>query len=487
VSPFRPRRSLFWSVAGLFLLITVLGTLAQAFLISAVLRPLETREAKASAEVVAADLASRLSASRTVPTGFALDTLLDGARTRLGFRPSWIVVRDASGQETTSPPPRPGRPTPRPGAIEPGPTLPGSGRDEPRVELLARRPFGTESARGEVQVLRGVRPRSVLSFFRSRNSLLLLPVSVLASVVAGLVVVRLLVRRLRAIEIFSRRAAEGDLSVRIADRSGDEIGRIAERLDHMTERLGEARDALEANDRQRRQLFADITHELATPLTSIRGYAETLLNPDIAVSDAERTRFVQGMLEESRRLERMSRDLFELARLEAGAAPLERQPLDWMALCRNTTQRFERRFQQAGLRLEWHGAPSEAWVEADGHRLEQVLENLMTNTLRYVPSGGKVELSLDAPDDAHWRLTVSDDGPGVPAETLPFVFDRFYRADERASSHGRDDNGSGLGLAIVREIVQRHGGSVRAEARVPHGLTIVVELPARPRAGLKLA
>ena len=471
-----PRRSLFWSVAGLFLLTTALGTLAQALLISSVLRPLESREARASAEVVAADLASRLSARGNL-TGVELDTLLDGARARLGFRPSWILVRDASGRVTTSPPLRPGSGT---SAIEPGALVPGrSGRDESRVELLARRTFGTESDPGEVQVMRGVRPRSVLGFFRSRNTLLLLPVSLLASVVAGLVVMRLLVRRLRAIELFSRRAAEGDLSVRIADTSGDEIGRIAQRLDRMTERLGEARDALEANDRQRRQLFADITHELATPLTSIRGYAETLLNPDIAVSDAERTRFVQGMLEESRRLERMSRDLFELARLEAGATPLDRQPLDWMALCRNTTQRFEQRFQQAGLRLEWRGAPDEAWVEADGHRLEQVLENLLANALRYVPAGGTVELWLGAPDPGHWRLTVSDDGPGVPAETLPFVFDRFYRADERASSHARDDNGSGLGLAIVRQIVQRHGGSVRAEAREPHGLTIAVELPAR--------
>ena len=123
-----------------------------------------------------------------------------------------------------------------------------------------------------------------------------------------------------------------------------------------------------------------------------------------------------------------------------------------------------------------------------------MLENLLSNALRYVPSGGTVTLSMDARNaepsrdgvslpgaPAPWRLTVSDDGPGVPEDRLPFVFERFYRADQRSSA--RDEhNGSGLGLAIVREIVQRHGGSVRAEARAPHGLTIVVELPAR-RAG----
>ena len=133
---------------------------------------------------------------------------------------------------------------------------------------------------------------------------------------------------------------------------------------------------------------------------------------------------------------------------------------------------------KAGLTVAWRGAPAEAWVDADGRRLEQVLDNLLVNALRYVPSGGTIELSIVAAAPDRWRLTVTDDGPGLPAETLPYVFDRFYRADQRSAS-AVDDNGSGLGLAIVREIVERHGGSVRATERPPHGLTIAVELPAR--------
>src|SRR5207245_10875504 len=131
--------------------------------------------------------------------------------------------------------------------------------------------------------------------------------------------------------------------------------------------------------RQRRQRFADITHELVTPLTSIRGYAETLLDPHVTVSAPERSRYVHGVLDEARRLDRLIRDLFELARLEAGATPLVKERLDWAALCRNTIARFEPRFRGAGLKAVWGDSLEEAWIEADGHRIEEVLDNLLVN------------------------------------------------------------------------------------------------------------
>src|SRR5207248_10428692 len=107
-------------------------------------------------------------------------------------------------------------------------------------------------------------------------------------------------------------------------------------------------------------------------------------------------------------------------------------------------------------------------------RIEQVLENLLTNALRYVPPGGRVEVALTGGSGRRFRLVVSDDGPGIAAEELPLAFQRFYRG----GGEGRDDRGSGPGLAIVREIVERHGGVARAENRAPHGLAIVIELPA---------
>ncbi len=483
----RPRgRSLFWTISGLFLLAVVLGTLLQALLAVAVLRPLEERDSRARAEVVVANIAAEIATAPLPPGAGELEALLARHRGNLGPHPPSIVYRATDGHTVSNP-------RNRQHIFErllAGESLPappeGEGRGggaPPRLDILARRPVLHGGERlGEVLVIRPMRPREGRIPFELRTVLLFLPIALIASIVVGFLLVRILVRRLRAIEILAARVAEGDLTVRIGDPSGDEIGRLAGRLDRMTERLLDARTRIEENEQQRRQLFADITHELATPLTSIRGYAETLLDPGVAVSEEERARYVRGVLEESRRLDRLIRDLFELTRLEAGASALTLESLDWAALCRNTVERFEPRFRDAGLRLEWRGSPSPAWIEADGHRMEQVLENLLANALRYVPSGGTVELALAGVQgrDDRFRLTVSDDGPGLSPDDLSHAFERFYRAaGARGAGAARDGGGSGLGLAIVREIVERHGGAVSAETRAPHGLAIVIELPAR--------
>ena len=161
----------------------------------------------------------------------------------------------------------------------------------------------------------------------------------------------------------------------------------------MTERLAEVREELRRADEQRSRLLADITHELSTPLTSIRGYVETLLDPAVPTSPEERAGYLRDVLEEALRLDLLIHDLFDLVRLEAGASALAPVRLDWAALCRNTTRRFEPRFREAGLTLRWEREPGEAWVRADGRRMEQVVENLLVNALRYVPAGGTVALS----------------------------------------------------------------------------------------------
>lgn len=496
MSPRRRGRSLFWTIAGIFSLGAVIGTLLQALVAVAVLRPLEARDVRARAEIAVSGAASALASEARPVRGAELDSLL--ARYHPAVRATWIVFRGKDGTFASAPPrrflarrlggPRGGDSIPP--RESHGPREFTGPREVPevrgwsergRLEVIARRPVvhGT-SVLGEVQAVRWVRPREMAGILGSPTSLLFVPIALAISAAAGLLLVRLLVRRLRAMEVLAARVAKGDLTVRIADRSGDEIGRLAEQLDRMAERLSEARAQLDANEQQRRQLFADITHELATPLTSIRGYAETLLDPGVPTSDEERARYVRGLLEESRRLDLLIRDLFELARLEAGAASLTREALDWAALCRNTVERFLPRFHKAGLRLKWRESAAEAWIEADGRRMEQVLENLLVNELRYVPEGGEVEVALErAGGNGYYRLRVSDDGPGIPEHELPLVFGRFYRGGGPRAVGAASDQGSGLGLAIVREIVERHGGIVRAEPNAPRGLAISIELPAR--------
>ena len=473
-------RSLFWVIAGAFLLSAAIGTLIQVLLVQAVVRPLEAREARARAELAVSSVAVAYGDAPLEPRGAVLDSILRRHRDLAAIRPTVLWVRLQDGTQATAPPefvhflPRllaedpASRTAPREGDRPPG-----------RNEVIAHHALVRNGREvGVIQAIRRI-PRGPASGADSRAPLLYLPIAVVLSGAVALVLVRMLVRRLRAMERLAARVAAGDLSARVADRSGDEIGRVAAQLDLMTERLALARGELELNENQRRQLFADITHELATPLTSIRGAAETLLDPQVPISEEERTRYLRGVLEESRRLDRLIRDLFDLARLEAGAVPFDRERLDWAALCRNTIERVAPRFARAGLRLRWSGTPSEAWVEADGLRLEQVLDNLLVNALRYVPEGGEVSVTLGpAAGQGRFQLEVRDDGPGLPAGEVPHVFERFYRgAAARTGREAREAGGSGLGLAIVREIIERHGGIVSATSNQPQGLRIRVELP----------
>jgi len=496
-------RSLFWTFAGVFLLVVALATAAQVAIGLGVLRPLQENSLKSqaasalySAAGQIAELADddareimralhenrvpgntlllvflgndgRLVPERPIPPGMmpqvrqlAAAAKLPGALARppREQRPPRFDEGPPEGRD--GPPPEGRGGPPRDGGD--GPPL--APRDR-RLVLVDHAP-ATVGDR-VVGSLLAIGDTSVGSLDPGRW-LLFFPLSVLAAAVAGLWLARMMVRRLGALEAVATRVAAGDLDARVITTGADEIGRLEERFNRMTEGLAAARREVEATDAQRRQLFADITHELATPLTTIRGSIETLLDPRVETSEAERRAYLDDVLGESKRLDLLVQDLMELARLESRAQALKPVRLDWAALCRNTARRLEQRFRAAGLTLRWDGDEREAWIVADGRRMEQVVENLLVNALRYVPSGGTVSLAIDSLDSAY-RLTVRDDGPGVAPEALPHLFDRFYRA--RAA---RDDGGSGLGLAIVKEIVEQHGGRVWAEPG--RGAKFVVEL-----------
>jgi signal transduction histidine kinase len=344
-----------------------------------------------------------------------------------------------------------------------------------RLRLVGRLPLASSGAlRGELAAILGSAPHRFGILSETGLALLFLPLAFLVAGGAGLVLFRLFLRRLRDLERLAARVEAGDLAARVNDPGPDEIGRLGARLNHMTEGLARARDQLDAADQQRRRLLADISHELATPLTSIRGYAETLLDPAVPTSAEERIAYLRNVMEESERMALLIQDLFELTRLEADPAALQRELLDWAELCRNTLDRFADRFEKAGLQLDWRAPEEAAWIEADGRRLEQVLENLLANALRYVPAGGKVRLALSVPATAPQtlQLEILDDGPGIPADELSQIFERFYRA-----SAARGKPGTGLGLAIVQEIVRQHGGQILVENRQPHGTRFRIVLP----------
>jgi signal transduction histidine kinase len=270
----------------------------------------------------------------------------------------------------------------------------------------------------------------------------------LAGVLAVLVTLALSHRIVRPIELLTaaaRQMEQGDLTGRVSIRSGDEIGQLASAFNAMA-------DGLTRLEQLRRKMVGDVAHELRTPLTNIRGYLEAaqdgLVTPNIAL--------VNNLYEEVMLLNRLVDDLQELALAEAGQLHLERRPLDVSEVARLATEAIRPQAEARGLELSLDLPPDLPPVAADPHRIGQVLRNLFNNALEFTPQGGQV--TLTARLDGTWVcLEVGDSGPGIAPEHLPFVFERFYRADP---ARARTTGGAGLGLTIVKQLVEAHGGRV---------------------------
>jgi two-component system, OmpR family, sensor kinase len=281
-------------------------------------------------------------------------------------------------------------------------------------------------------------------------------------------------RRLRGLEEAAERLGAGDQAARAPSGGGDEIAAVAAAFNTMADKVTRHVAAVEAADRARRQLLADVSHELMTPLTSMRGYLETLRMPEVALDDATRQRYLGIALDETLRLERLIRDLLELSRLEAGGVALETTAVPVLALFDRVRERHEREAGERQITIAMEMDEPALVVMGDEDRLEQALQNLAANALRHSPPGRRIRL-LARRDGDHVLLGVADSGPGIPGPHLPYIFDRFYKADPSRSGAP----GSGLGLSIVKAIVERHGGT--AAARSAPGVETVFEirLPAR--------
>jgi signal transduction histidine kinase len=239
----------------------------------------------------------------------------------------------------------------------------------------------------------------------------------------------------------------------------------------MADELTRRTSALEQADKIRRQLLADVSHELMTPLTAMRGYIETLGMSELAVDAATRERYLSLVDEETHRLERIIGDLLELARLEGGGTAMRRQPVALDMLFDRVAARHERELSTRKIRLQRQVDPGAGQVMGDPDRLEQALQNLAANGLRHTPDGGRLSLRASRAEDGI-HIVVRDTGPGIASEHLPMIFDRFYKVDASRKASG----GSGLGLSIVKAIVERHGGTIAA--RNDGGAVFEIVMPA---------
>ena len=297
-------------------------------------------------------------------------------------------------------------------------------------------------------------------------------VLMVSSIVVALVVFNPARRRLAALEHAAQRLGEGDLTARAPQAGGDEIARVAAAFNRMAGEL-ETRDAaLRTSDALRRQMMADVSHELKTPLTAMRGYIETLRMPEVALDAERRDRYFETIDRETRRLERIVKDLLDLARYEHGGVVLQRRVFDLGRLFENVAGRHERAAQTKGVAIRIHVDPMADQAVADPDRIEQAIENLVSNALRHTPSGGTITLSATQADGTA-SLSVSDSGGGIAPEHLPHVFERFYKVD---AARAAESAGSGLGLSITKAIVERHGGTIRVTSQ-PGRTTFTILLP----------
>jgi len=263
--------------------------------------------------------------------------------------------------------------------------------------------------------------------------------------------------RLKQLQEATVRFGAGDMTARAPDRGGDEVAALARSFNQMGDELASRAKALEASDNARRQLLADVSHELMTPLTAMRGYIETLTMRELELDAGTRERYLHIIDEETHRLERIIGDLLDLARLEGGGGTFRREQVAVQSLFERVYSRHERELTERKITLAANIAQGAESVVGDPDRLEQAVQNLAANALRHTPDGGEIVVSADVVGD-QLRLRVRDSGEGIPPEHLPLIFDRFYKVDASRKAAG----GSGLGLSIVRAIVERHGGTVSA-------------------------
>jgi signal transduction histidine kinase len=232
-----------------------------------------------------------------------------------------------------------------------------------------------------------------------------------------------------------------------------------------------------SSQKSQRDFVANVSHELKTPLTSIQGFAQAILDGTADTPEA-RTQAAQIIYAEAGRMHRMALDLLDLARLEAGTADLKKSPVDISILLRNIIDKFTPQAQKAGIRLQLNIPEYLPTLIGDGDRLAQVFTNLVDNALKFTPADGQVTLAaVDA--GGGLDISITDTGMGIPNEALPRLFERFYQVDPaRAGSEAAAvRRGAGLGLAIAQEIVQSHSGRISVRSEVGHGTAFVVHLP----------
>jgi signal transduction histidine kinase len=286
----------------------------------------------------------------------------------------------------------------------------------------------------------------------------------LAVLVLIIAIVILAIRGLRRISVpfddlleAAGHVAEGNYSTHVQEKGPPEVRSLVRAFNNMASRLHQV-------DEQRRNLLADATHELRTPLTVIQGNLEGMLD---GVYPADENN-LRALLDETKILSRLMDDLRTLTLAESGALQLKKEPVDLLPFLRDIASTYQSQASSAGVTITVNGDANLPLLEIDPVRMRQVLANLLANDLRYSPAGGTIRLICEI-DGKNILITVQDDGPGIPPDDLPHIFERFFKST--------DSDGMGLGLTIAKHLVEAHGGSITAENAPARGTIFRILLP----------
>jgi len=283
------------------------------------------------------------------------------------------------------------------------------------------------------------------------------------TLVIGLLLMRRMINPLSEVIAASQAVSQGDLTARVpVDARNDDLSALSDHFNHMAEEL-------ERSDLQRRNLFADIAHELRTPITILRGRLEGILDGVYPPDEAN----IAPALEETYLLERLVEDLRLLALAEANQLRFEMKPVSLSELTEAILGLFSAQAAERNVSILIEADPDLPEVNVDPQRFQQVVGNLIDNALSFTPEGSSIDLSIQRKENTV-VLTVVDGGPGIPDDELPYVFDRFWRGDK---SRARSTGGAGLGLSIARQLVEAQGGKITAHNRSPRGLEVSIVLP----------
>ena len=299
-------------------------------------------------------------------------------------------------------------------------------------------------------------------------------VALAVTLIIGLLLVFWLTRDLKKVAGAVRQMEQGDYSVRVQASSSDELNDLALAFNTMASKIQAAMNQLKQNDQLRRELIANVSHDLRTPLASVEGYVETILLKKHLLSEDERQGYLKTILKNTRRLTRLVADLFALSKLEARQTQPQPETFSLVELAHDILLQLSPKAEKRHIALGSAFANGIPLTYADVSLIARVLQNLIENAIQYTPEKGKVTVAMDKVGEGKVKISVSDTGMGITEEDLRHIFDRFYQS---SSVRTKTKGGLGLGLAIAKKVVELHGSELQAESTIGQGTTFWFSLP----------